>query len=51
VLIIIKTKAMLQQEVADFVQSEHSYDVPECVFTPASGGITAYLRWVGEVTK
>ena len=51
VLIIIKTKAKLQQEVADFVVKEHSYEVPECVFVPATGGINSYLRWVGEVTK
>lgn len=51
VLIIIKTKASLQQEVADFVKEQHSYDVPECIFVPATGGICSYLRWVGEVTK
>ncbi len=51
VLIIIKTKAKLQHEVADFVLKEHSYEVPECVFLPAAGGINSYLRWVGEVTK
>jgi len=51
VLIILKTKAMLQQEVADFVQHEHSYEVPECIFTPVSGGICSYLQWVGDVTR
>lgn len=51
VLIIIKTKSKLQQEVADFVEREHSYEVPECVFLPASGGICSYLQWVGDVTK
>ena len=51
VLIIIKTKALLQQEVADFISREHSYEVPECVFSPASGGILKYLQWVGDVTK
>lgn len=51
VLIIIKTKAKLQQEVSDFILREHSYEVPECIFVPATGGIAAYLRWVGDVTK
>ena len=51
VLIIIKTKSKLQQELADFVMKEHSYEVPECVFVPATGGISSYLRWVGDVTK
>ena len=37
--IIFKTKMKLQQEVADFVEREHSYEVPECVFVPAAGGI------------
>jgi periplasmic divalent cation tolerance protein len=51
VLVIIKTKFSLQQAVSDFVQREHSYDVPECVFTPVSGGICSYLQWVCNVTK
>ena len=51
VLIIFKTKMSLQQEAADFIQREHSYDVPECVFLPVYGGIGAYLQWVGEETK
>ncbi len=51
VLIVIKTKSSLQEEVADFVQQEHSYEVPECIFVPATGGICSYLNWVGKVTK
>jgi len=51
VLIIIKSKLSLQQAIADFVENEHSYDVPECVFVPAVGGVPAYLQWVGESTK
>ena len=48
VLLIIKTRASLVDELVDLVKSIHSYDVPEVIALPIVGGNQDYLEWVGE---
>ncbi|NBE54944.1 divalent-cation tolerance protein CutA [Streptomyces boluensis] len=36
--------------LAAWVNQEHSYDVPEWITLPVSGGSEAYLSWVVEET-
>ena len=48
VLLIIKTRASLVDELVDLVKSIHSYDVPEVIALPVIGGNQDYLEWVDE---
>ena len=50
-LLVIKTKASLLDEVISLVKQLHSYDVPEVIALPIIGGNKDYLRWIGEVTQ
>jgi periplasmic divalent cation tolerance protein len=46
VLILIKTKASLIQEVQSTIAGLHSYEVPEFLVLPISGGSEAYMAWL-----
>jgi len=48
VLLIIKTRASLVDELVDLVKSIHSYEVPEVIALPVVGGNQDYLEWVDE---
>jgi periplasmic divalent cation tolerance protein len=46
-LMLIKTRAPLIQEVQSTIASLHSYEVPEFLVLPISGGSDAYMAWLG----
>jgi periplasmic divalent cation tolerance protein len=46
VLLLIKTSAAHSQEVQTTIATLHSYDVPEFLVIPVSGGSEAYLTWL-----
>jgi periplasmic divalent cation tolerance protein len=46
VLMLIKTKAAFIQEVQSTIASLHSYEVPEFLVLPISGGSEAYMAWL-----
>jgi periplasmic divalent cation tolerance protein len=46
VLLLIKTKAPLIQQVQSTIASLHSYDVPEFLVLPISAGSDAYMAWM-----
>jgi periplasmic divalent cation tolerance protein len=46
VLLLIKTSAAHSQEVQTTIATLHSYDVPEFLVIPVSGGSEAYLAWL-----
>ncbi len=49
-LLLLKTTASHVDRIAEFIQSEGSYDTPEVLAVTATGGLGAYLSWVaGEV--
>lgn len=50
VLLIIKTKASLVEEVTSLVKTIHSYDVPEVIALPIIGGNPEYLAWIDTET-
>ncbi len=51
ILLIVKTKASLVNEIVRLVTEIHSYDVPEIIALPIVGGNRDYLEWIGkEVT-
>ena len=45
-LIIAKTKASLLNEIIRLVKSIHSYEVPEIIALPVTGGSEDYLNWI-----
>jgi periplasmic divalent cation tolerance protein len=49
-LVLFKTTAERSGALVDHVRERHSYDVPEVVVTPITGGNPAYLAWLGEET-
>jgi len=50
-LLIIKTKALLLNEVVALVRENHSYDIPEIIALPIIGGNQNYLEWIGNEVK
>ncbi|XP_026192620.1 uncharacterized protein LOC113147180 [Cyclospora cayetanensis] len=45
VLLIIKTQRSNAQLVVDAIKQQHSYDVPEVVFTDIVDGNADYINW------
>lgn len=45
-LLIVKTRAELLDEVIRLVKEVHSYEVPEIIALPVTGGNHEYLEWI-----
>lgn len=50
-LLLIKTSADCLDALTDHLNERHSYDVPEVVAVPITGGSRAYLSWVTDETR
>ena len=46
VLLLIKTRAALSPEVQSTIATLHSYEIPEFLLLPISGGSEPYLAWL-----
>ncbi|RZQ62100.1 divalent-cation tolerance protein CutA [Amycolatopsis suaedae] len=46
----IKTTARRLDELTAHLRAGHSYDVPEVIATPITGGSADYLSWVAQET-
>ncbi|HNW43494.1 MAG TPA: divalent-cation tolerance protein CutA [Elusimicrobiales bacterium] len=51
ILLIIKTRRTLREDIIQFVKRHHPYAVPETVFTQIEGGSKEYLDWLGANTR
>lgn len=49
-LLMIKTRAELARSVGEAIRELHSYDVPEMVVIPVTGGSEPYLSWLSGET-
>lgn len=47
----IKTSATRMDALVALIKAEHTYDVPEIIATPITGGNDAYLAWLDEETQ
>jgi periplasmic divalent cation tolerance protein len=47
-LLIIKSRKQKLPQVIRVVKSMHSYQVPEIIALPLSGGYKPYLKWIDE---
>lgn len=50
VLLLIKTRAELFEEVRSRVRALHSYETPEVLMVPVAAGDADYLAWLAEST-
>jgi periplasmic divalent cation tolerance protein len=46
VLLLIKTSSAHCREVQSTIESLHSYEIPEFLVLPVSGGSDSYLAWL-----
>jgi len=51
VLLILKTRADLFDEVAALVAKAHSYEVPEIIALPIVRGAKKYMKWLDTSVK
>ena len=51
ILLQMKTKASLFEEVKVQIEILHSYDVPEIIMTPILDANKDYLKWIDKETK
>jgi periplasmic divalent cation tolerance protein len=49
-LLVMKARAADVEALAERVRALHSYEVPEVVALPLTGGSEAYLTWLAAVT-
>ncbi len=49
-LTLIKTTRARLPELTDRIRALHSYELPEVVALPVTGGLPAYLNWVIQCT-
>lgn len=50
VIMIIKTRDILREEVIQCVKKNHNYELPEILFLPVEGSAD-YLDWIGANTR
>ena len=50
VLLIVKTKVSLLDELISLVKENHSYEIPEIIALPIIGGSQDYLKWIDSET-
>ena len=50
-VLLAKTRSALFSQVEAFIRERHSYELPEILQMPVSGGSPDYLRWLLEATS
>ena len=50
ILLLIKTSVGALDEAIAAIENIHSYDVPEIITLPVTGGSAAYLKWLDGET-
>jgi periplasmic divalent cation tolerance protein len=49
--LLIKTTDALYPKVESLIRENHSYEVPQIVKVPITGGLKEYLDWIREETN
>lgn len=47
----IKSKTALFEEITTLIKENHSYETPEIIQIPITGGSADYLAWIGDCTE
>ena len=48
IVLLIKSKTELFEEITTFIKKNHSYDVPEIIQIPITDGLPQYLNWIDD---
>lgn len=51
VLLIVKTREALLDDLIGLIKENHSYEVPEVIALPIVGGNPDYLQWLDDETE
>jgi periplasmic divalent cation tolerance protein len=49
--LLVKTRASLLPEIIRLVKGIHSYELPEIIALPITGGSEDYLRWLDSACQ
>ena len=49
-MLVIKSRRVLREDIIQFVKEHHPYTVPETIFTEIAGAPKDYLDWLGANT-
>lgn len=50
-LMIIKTTEARMQELIEYIEENHPYDLPEVLALPLVAGLAEYVAWIKEETE
>ena len=50
-MLVVKTRASLMDELVALVKSIHPYSIPEIIALPIIGGNEDYLQWIEKETR
>src|SRR5687768_6428382 len=50
-LLVIKTRPARVEQAIAAIKQNHTYECPEAIVLPITGGAEAYLGWVAESTR
>ena len=51
ILLLIKTKKDLFEEIKNTICKNHSYELPEIILLPIKEGYPPYLAWINEMCR
>ena len=51
IMLFIKSRTALFDEIASAIKGIHSYEVPEIVQIPITDGLPEYLNWIADCTE
>ena len=51
IVLLIKSRAVLFDEVSACIRAHHPYEVPEIILLPIAEGLSEYLQWIEECTE
>ena len=51
ILVLLKTRGDLFNDLAKAVKEIHSYEVPEIIALPIAHGAESYLKWIRDSTR
>ncbi len=50
-LLFIKTRRDLYKKLEESIKTKHTYETPEIIEIPITGGLARYFSWIDESTK
>ena len=49
--LLIKSKTTLFEKIKEAIKENHSYEIPQIIQIPITGGLPEYLKWIDDCTK